>query len=451
MKSMLFRFSVVFFTLFTASAAASSDFANKQYVFHVERKTGRIDQVVILLEIGGEIKYVEKGKPKREKMGVVCNLDYIEKTLELPTDGAGTLHGVRLYRKAEAAVNVGKDQFEPKLAPEHRLIGVEVGERTTLLYSPGGSLSRQELDAIDIQVNSLLLDRMLPKGPIAVGRSWAFDKDLLAALLALDEVEESTVQAKLTQVTDVVARFELGGRLEGKADGAETDVELKGRYRFDLRAKRVDWLGMLIKEDRRASEAADGVDVVSRLQMTVRPAKEPKELAAAALKNIDLRPAAEATRLVYEFPDGGCRCKYDRRWFGDNASGVLRLIDGGKFVGQCNLVLLPKKNPNRLVSLEEFQEDVKKALGNNFGELIAAKQLLNESGYRVLRVAVDGAVPGKSEKVPIRWIYYHLADRHGHQAALTFTVERENLDRFAAADEPIVASLQFAERTAPQK
>ncbi|MBU4271291.1 MAG: hypothetical protein KKE86_02085 [Planctomycetes bacterium] len=436
---------VVLVSLIAGSGASASD-VKKTYTFHSQRKAGQTDRVVVLLEVGGETKFLDKGKPRREKMGVVCSLDYLEKTLETPAEADGVLRGVRHYRRAAATVKVGDDRFEPALRPEHRLIGVEAAQRTALLYSPGGSLSRGELDAIDIQVNSLLLDRLLPSGPIVVGRSWPLDKNLMAAMLGLDEVAKSTVEGTLKEVTDIVARFELTGRVEGRVHGAGTDIELKGRYRFDLRTKRVDWLGMLIKEDRQAGDVADGVDVVSRLQLTVTPVKEPKELARAALDKLDLKPAAESTCLTYEFPGGGFRCRYDRRWYADNSSGVLRLMNRGILAGQCNLALLPKRDPNRLVSLEKFQEDVRKALGDNFSKFVAAGQSVNESGYRVLRVVADGAVPGKPDNVPIRWIYYHLADRQGHQSALTFTIEQEHTDRFADADEPIVESLRFVER-----
>ncbi len=55
----------------------------------------------------------------------------------------------------------------------------------------------------------------------------------------------------------------------------------------------------------------------------------------------------------------------------------------------------------------------------------------------------------KANEVPIRWIYYHVADEHGRQVALTFTVEQERLDRFAEADQAIVDSLRFAESAGP--
>ena len=65
-------------------------------------------------------------------------------------------------------VNVGDAQFAPTLRPEHRLIAVEAGPQTTL-FSPAGNLTRDELDAVDIQADSLLVDRLLPEKLVAVG------------------------------------------------------------------------------------------------------------------------------------------------------------------------------------------------------------------------------------------------------------------------------------------
>ena len=61
----------------------------------------------------------------------------------------------------------------------------------------------------------------------------------------------------------------------------------------------------------------------------------------------------------------------------------------------------------------------------------------------MLRVAVDGVVHGKSADLPICWIYYHVADEKGRQAALTFTVEQKLMEQFAESDRAVIDSLRF--------
>ena len=68
-------------------------------------------------------------------------------------------------------------------------------------------------------------------------------------------------RARSKEVTDTVARFEFAGKVEGAVYGVSTKIEIKGKYRFDLRSKRIDWLAMLVQEDRESSFVEDGIDV----------------------------------------------------------------------------------------------------------------------------------------------------------------------------------------------
>lgn len=427
--------------------AMAADAETPDITLQSGRATNQTDHVVVRLEVGGETKFSEAGKPQREKVSVLCDLDYFEKTLDAAADANPASRSVRDYRKVSVEVKVGDGQFKPALLPEHRLIVAEADGPTTLLFSPGGSLTRDELDAIDIQANSLLLERLLPERPVAVGDCWEHPAELLAAMLGLDEVGKTTVQSTLKEVADTVVRFELTGKIEGTIHGVSTKIELKGRYRFDRRTKRVDWLGMLVKEDRQSSLVADGVDVVSRLQITITSAKEPPELTDAALANLTLRSTPELIRLAYPSPDGSWLCRHDRRWHiyhqrPKTSSAVLRLVDGGKAAGQCNLASLPDRDPAKLVSLEEFQKDVRRALGESFGEFVEAGQSTNDAGCRVFRVVTRGT----SSEVAMRWTYYLVADPRGRQAAMTFAVEQAMIERFAEADKAMVQSLRFGEQ-----
>lgn len=436
-----------------ASPALSAD-SKTTYSLRGERQAGQTDRVVAVLEVGGETKFTDGDKPQREKMSVVCNLDYIEKCLEVSGEANNVVRAVRDYQKVSATVKVGDGQFEPTLKPEHRLIAVEAGKQSATLFSPLGNLTRDELDAIDIQANSLLLDRLLPEKPVAVGDSWPHSEELLAAMLGLDEVAKTTVQSTLKEVKEegkgkdarTLARFEITGRVEGAIYGVSTVIDIKGKYRFDMQTKRVDWLGMLVKEDRESSFVTDGVDVVSRLQVTVVPAKEPDSLTDAALAKLSLKSTPELSCLLYESTDDGWQCLYDRRWYihhqrPKNTAAVLRLLDRGMLAGQCNLSSLAKREPDKLVSLEEFQEDVRRALDKSFGEFVEASQSANDVNNRVYRVVVHGT----ASDIAMRWIYYLVADPQGRQVAFTFTVEQNILDRFADADKSMLKSVQFSD------
>ena len=409
-----------------------------------ERKTGQVDRVEVSLEVGGETLFTEEGKTKREKMSVACKLEYFEKTLATPADGAW--RAIRDYQKVTADVKVGDGQFKPTLNPEHHLIAVEATPSSALLFSPQGRLTRDELDAIDIQASSLLLDRLLPDKPVSVGDRWEHSPDTMAAILGLDEIAKTTVTSELKEVNDTVARFEFSGNIEGAIYGVSTKIEVKGRYRFDLHSKRVDWIGLLTKEVRSNSFVADGVDVVSKVAVLLTPAQEPATLADAVLKKLTLKSSPELTSLTFEVPSGQWQCPYDRRWYIHHQRpkidvAVLRMVDRGTLTGQCNVSSLPQRKREDLVSLEDYQKDVRKALGKSFGEFVEAKQSINDANCRVYRVVVEGT----DAEIPMRWVYYLIADPQGRQVAMTFAVERKLVEQFAEADKAMVQSLRFSD------
>ncbi|MEN6407918.1 MAG: hypothetical protein ABFC77_15800 [Thermoguttaceae bacterium] len=431
-------------TVLVTTIAAAADTDPSPWSLRPERKVGQVDRVVVKLETNGDTKFTEDGKSQKEKMSVLCELDYVEKTLAVEKIDR---RAIRDYQKVSATVRVGDSSFQPTLSTSHRRMVVETGRQSVVKFSPAGNLLRDELDAIDMQADSLLLDRLLPERPVAVGDRWPISEPLAAALLGLDEVAKSTVECTLKEVTPTTARFEIAGQVDGAANGVSTVVKLRGRCRFDRRVHRVDWIGWLIQDSRPSSFVTDGMEVVSRLQVLVAPAKEPESLGDAALAKWSKKMTAtpDSLLLSYPSPDGSWRLKYDRRWYlhhqrPRSSVAVLRRLDRGELAGQCNLASLAKGDPEKMISLEDFQQDVRRALDKSFGEFVEAGQSANPANYRVYRVVAEGV----ASEIPMRWIYYLIADAEGHQAALTFAVEQSQVERFADADKPLVDSLRFS-------
>ena len=225
-------------------ASTAADGAKPTYLLQSGRKPGVIDRVELLLEVGGDVKELVDGKVQPMKMSVVCNLKYDEKTREIPTHPGGVWRSVRYYDDVSAVIKVEETGLKPELRPRRRLIGVEVGTPKVTLFSPHGDLSRDELDLIDILGNSLLLDRLLPDKPAAVGDSWKLPEKLLVALLGLDAIAKTDVQCVLGDVTDAAASMQISGRVEGALGGVSTEIELKAKYRFNRKTMRIDWLAL---------------------------------------------------------------------------------------------------------------------------------------------------------------------------------------------------------------
>ena len=340
---------LLYLIAFTTTATSAVSAAEKQPTFalHTQRKAGQIDKVAVVLEVGGEFKERvagAEGKEQRVPMNGTCRLAYYERTLEA---GPGQRRAARYYETAESSVKFKDGGHSPSLGAERRLVGVAADAPLVTLFSLREPLSRDELEVIDILGNTLLLDDLLPARPVAVGEAWRPDDKVMAALLGLAGATRCQVQCVLKEVTDEVARVELAGNVEGPINDTSARIELKGKYRFDRRSKRIDWFALVTREDRGISQAAAGFDVGVRLQITVAPAAAPPQLADAGSGAATLsRPRSGAGS--YQSPQDRWQILYDRNWYlnsDDRENAMLKRIDQGTLTGQCNISSLPSAIP----------------------------------------------------------------------------------------------------------
>jgi hypothetical protein len=403
--------SVAFVVLCLAGAAVSASAQGETCSLQTGRAPGTVDLVQAALEVGGELKMGEKRDGDPVKMAVSAKFVYDEKSLSLPA--AGPLRSIRRYRLAEGVIQSGEHDYKPALREERRLIGVEADGPKVTLFSPQGPLTFEELE-------------------------------LVAAMLGLDTITSSDVQSALTDVADGKASLEISGRVQGGVDGVSTEIELKGEYHFDIEARRITWVGLAVSENRSVGHVDTGFDVVARLQMKITPATGCEDLSDAALAGLALEPTPEVTRLSYESAGGKWRLAHDRRWYvitEEPDQAVLRLIDGGDKVAQCNVAMLPQGSDAAELNLEGFQRDVVRALGDSFQNLVRASQRHSEADYRVFQVVAEGETSG----VPMLWSYYLVTDRHGRRVVLAFVLEKSMLDRFDQADQGLVSTLRLAD------
>ena len=427
--------------------------APKTYTFNSTRAAEALDRVEALLEVEGHLKVAETVTPEGRKtpplkLSAKAALSYDEKSLAVPGASEGVRRSVRFYDKAEATIRIGSSDVRPVLRDQRRLIGVEATGAKTTLFCPRGILTREELDLVDPPGNSLVLDRLLPEKPVAVGERWKHPDEVLAAICGLEEVSSSDVTSRLVAVDDGTARMEMAGRLAGEVTGLATKIEVKGKYSFQVKAGRITWFALLIKEDRTPGPIGPGLDVVARLQVKIVPGAESARLSAEALEGLPLEPTAELDRLSYAAPDGAWQVSHDRCWVvisEQEDSAVLRMVEQGDYVAQCNIAAEPRPNGKTPPKLVSFQEDIRTALGKNFEQFVRASESTGEAGEHVYRVEVAGEV----SELPIRWIYYLLGDPQGRRVVAVFTIQEDMLERFDEADRGLIRSLRLGDPKRP--
>jgi hypothetical protein len=210
----------------------------------------------------------------------------------------------------------------------------------------------------------------------------------------------------------------------------------------------VTWLTLAYKENRAIGHAQPGFEVLTKLRMVCSPTKPVDELSDKAIGGLTLKPEAPQTLIELNSDAGAFQLLHDRRWIVMLERGdvtVLRLIDRGDLIAQCNIAPLPPLAKDQQLSIEGFQTDVKRVLGKNFEDIIEATEEVGENGLRALRVVVAGKVG----ELPIHWTYYHLSDDAGRRATLVFTLESSLLARFAHVDRELIANFRFIEGQQP--
>ena len=352
---------------------------------------------------------------------------------------------VRHYHRAEALFEVNSEKRTSLLPEAGRLIVVRRSHGVTTIGCPHGPLMREHNELIDIPGNSLLLSALLPTHAVAPGQQWDVGEEALQGLLGWDAVRDAQVRGTLNSVTDGSAAIEYGGMASGSVSGVATKVEIKAKCVFDLERHRIRWFGAAFREEREVGPAEPGFAVTARLQMAISQLDQSEPLSDASLAGLALAPSELPPPLAIASRYASCRLLADDRWYvtvDREDATVLRFVENGEAIAQCNITTMPDLAPGKHVLLEAFQQDIQKTLGGNFGQFVDASQWRTDEGLRVLRVSAAGVV----SEVTVQWIYYLISDEKGRRTAVVFTLDQENAEQFATADQTLVSSFQFLDR-----
>jgi hypothetical protein len=344
-------------------------------------------------------------------------------------------------------MKVGKGTIQNSLAKDHRLIVVDQQLESHSIFSPQDALSRDELELIDVAGDSSLLAALLPETAISLNESWTPKNSVLAQLVRWDVVTESNVTLKLNRVENQLAIIDISGKLTGGIEGVTSELTLEGKLNFDLEQHICQWLAIIVKENRTASQGTPGFETTTRIRLSAEKSTLPTELADLDLSTLKLQADAATQLLRYRAAAAGFEFMYEPAWrvvTDQRDLTVLRYLQRGEVLAQCNLSPLSSLNKGEQLTLEGYQAHLRQSLKDSLGEFIEAGEQLNESGVRVLRVVATGTIAD----VPLQWVFYHLSDDHNHRVSLALTINAEHVERFGRAEETIIHSFYFTPATA---
>jgi hypothetical protein len=368
-------------------------------------------------------------------------LDWEERIIGFAADGTGQA-AERFYYEANSSGQVGKKDHGVTLRPQSQSVRVSRDGGQWVVYSQDAYLGAQEIDLLKVPANSLALDAILPKVAVRAGDKYSPDREVLAKLLCLAAVDQTTVAGEVKSIDDSQAKIHLSGKVDGSINGVPTTIDLVAKLVFDREQAMCTWLAMAIRENREIGKSEPGFDIAGTLRLVRKPIETPARLPATAPR--DFEATIPADRLFTELSSSavGYAVLMDRRWkIMTDAAGVsmMRMIEDDRGVAQVNFRPLGKLAAGAQLTLEAFVAESKRSMGDRFGEVLQSEEDVNAAGLRVLRVSVQGAV----QDVPIQWVFLHFSDDQGRRLLATVTVANEHLDTYAGSDTQLGGSLRF--------
>jgi hypothetical protein len=380
------------------------------------------------------------------KLKAEATLKYRERRLPGAGRESAALRSVRYFEEADASIEVSQQTTSSRLRDARRLIVAEGRRDGVLSYSSAGPLTYNELQLLRVPGDSLAAVALLPPKEVEPGEKWRADSWVVQMLTATEAVLKSDLSCELVSVESGVAKVSFTGNVEGATDGASATVGVTGHYLFDIAKKHLKHLELTQTEKRSVGPVSPGMDVTAKMVLDRAPTNIAAPLDDALLDKVPLEP--EPARLLLSFASPwDARFFYERQWHVFHQTeqlAVLRLLDKGSLIAQCNISRIPPAAPGKHTPETQFQNDIKTALGEKLKSIVKAEELPRNDKRFVYRVTAEGV----TNDVPMHWIYYLCADPSGRQMAFVFAVETKLLERLGDRHHSIVDALEFLPPTA---
>jgi hypothetical protein len=355
------------------------------------------------------------------------------------------LAAVRQVVQAASAINGEIRPTSALIRPEVSLLVAQRRDTDVpvVVASPAGALTWYELELVQGLGDPLVLGDLLPEQAVKIGDRWRVRDSAAKALCGYDVVGTNRLEAVLESTSENQARIRVNGQVLGSALGGNGTMSCGGFLTFDRRSARIDRLEINRSEARQPGPIEAGLDIKSTLTVERIAAQPPASLSDAALGKISLEVTPERELLLLTAPGGRCELLHDRQWhmfWQDPKLTVLKRLVGGEVIAQCNISMGPTAGKGRHQDLEQFRDDVKRALKSRFIRFLGAGEVgADASGGLRYKVGVQG----REGELGIIWYYYLLASPEGEQLVATYTLAEDRLKAFGDQDLEMMGSLSW--------
>jgi hypothetical protein len=404
----------------------------------------RIESVEINVKVSGKAEFaIDKGQFLSHPIVAEASLKFRERWLPGAGRDAEALRSLRRYDSITNEIKVADHATRSQLSADRRLIVVQGRTEGVLFYSPLGLLTASDLELLRAPADPLSVVALLPPRPVAVGDKWSPPAWVGQMLTDTEAASKSELSCTLDSVTDDQAKVTVNGTVVGATTGSSGTVELHGWYVFDLKTKVLTRAEIDQTEERTVGPVSPGLKVAAKTVVVRAATSDSEGLTQEAASSVPLDPPAALTRLRFVAP-WNIELTHDRDWHVFQHTpqiAVLRLVEQGSLIAQCNLTPIRAANAGEHVPVTQFQDDIRTSLGPRFKSIEKTEQVPTEDGRFLYRVTVTG----EANKNSITWIYYLCAAVNGSQTSSVFAVDSSLIKRLADRDLEMMKSLKFTD------
>jgi hypothetical protein len=394
------------------------------------------------MNLSGELHVKKDGKPTPLKLEARAAHEFVERVLSV-ADGIPE-KCARVYEQARATITVEKETSERTLRPERRLFVAQRHKEQSLVYSPAGSLLREEVELTSEHFPVIGVMGLLPGKEVTVGETWKVTNPVAETLCNFEGLTEQSLVCKLEEVKDQVARVSVSGSATGIDLGALTKLTIEATYQYDLASHRLTRLEWKQKDERDQGPASPATSVQASTVLTRTAIEQPESLSDVSLVSVPdgFEPPPPMTQIEYREAKGRFDLVYGREWqmVGQiEEHTVLRMMDRGDFVAQVTITPWTHAEKGQHLSAEDFKQAMDDTPGWQVEEVLQAGEVPSENGRWIYRISALGQLDG----VKVMQNFYLIANPDGEQVVLAFTMPPKQADKLGTRDLSMAASLEF--------
>lgn len=362
-----------------------------------------------------------------------------------PGEGGRSIRTVRQVVQAASAIN---GEVRPSAATIRPAVSLIVAERLNpggpvWVTSPGGPLTRSELELVEGLGDPLALADLLPAKAVAQGDRYQPGPGGAMAVSGYDTITANTLEGVVVSLDGRSCRLKISGRVEGQVLGGSGTMTCDGFLTYDRERGWLDRLEINRLEVRQPGPIEAGLEVKSTLLVSRQAENPPATLSDSQLAGLSLAITPARLLLRQAGPGGACVIFHDRRWhvfWEDPKLVVLKRLDGGRVTAQLNLSQAQAAGKGRRLDPAQFRDDVRKVLKDRFVRLIGEGDVGGDpAGGSRYKVGVEG----REGELPVVWYYYLASSPGGDQILAAFTLAATSAAEFGDQDETIMTSLRW--------